>query len=157
MELETLLRLLRAFEQEEVEYVLVGGVALNLHGIIRVTEDVDFFVRPTADNAERLKRALRTIWTDPDIEQISATDLAGEYPTVRYGPPGEDFVIDLIGYLGEMFRYEDMQAEILETEGVRVRVATPRTLYRMKRDTVRLIDRADAAALKEKFGLGGDD
>ena len=34
-----------------------------------------------------------------------------------------------------------------------VNVVTPRTLYLMKRDTVRLKDRADAALLKERFGL----
>jgi hypothetical protein len=34
-----------------------------------------------------------------------------------------------------------------------VKVATPETLYRMKRDTVRLRDKADAQALKDKFGL----
>jgi hypothetical protein len=36
---------------------------------------------------------------------------------------------------------------------VEVKVATPDTLYRMKRDTVRLRDKADAQVLKEKFGL----
>lgn len=35
---------------------------------------------------------------------------------------------------------------------VNVKVATPETLYRMKRDTVRLRDKADAQVLKEKFG-----
>jgi hypothetical protein len=32
-------------------------------------------------------------------------------------------------------------------------VASPRTLYRMKTDTVRLKDRADAALLRERFGI----
>jgi hypothetical protein len=41
-------------------------------------------------------------------------------------------------------------------EGVPVRVATPATLYRMKKDTVRPIDRADAAALRDKFRLAED-
>lgn len=36
---------------------------------------------------------------------------------------------------------------------VEVNVATPETLYRMKRDTVRLRDKADAQVLREKFGL----
>jgi hypothetical protein len=36
---------------------------------------------------------------------------------------------------------------------VRVRVATPRTLYRMKKDTVRPQDRLDAQALRERFDL----
>ncbi len=38
-------------------------------------------------------------------------------------------------------------------EGVVVRVATPKALYDMKKDTVRLQDRADAEILKEQFDL----
>lgn len=39
---------------------------------------------------------------------------------------------------------------------VRARVATPRMLYRMEKGTVRPLDRADAADLRAKFGLGDD-
>lgn len=46
-----------------------------------------------------------------------------------------------------------LESQTIEIAGVAVRVATPRTLYRMKRDTVRLQDRADAQALAEKFNL----
>jgi hypothetical protein len=153
MDFDSLLAILRAFERERVDYILVGGVALNLHGIIRGTEDVDFFVRPTADNVERLKRALRSVWDDPEIDTISANDVCGEYPTIRYGPPGEDFVIDLLSRLGEAFRYEDLESQVIDVEGVKVPIATPRTLYRMKKDTLRPIDHADAATLKEKFRI----
>ena len=38
-------------------------------------------------------------------------------------------------------------------EGVRVRVATPRMPYRMKKDTVRPQDRLDAQVLRERFPL----
>jgi hypothetical protein len=72
---------------------------------------------------------------------------------VRYGPPGEDFVIDLLSALGDASRYEDLDAQVIEADGVPVRLATPATLYRMKRDTIRPIDHADAAMLKDKFGL----
>jgi hypothetical protein len=153
MEFEKFLSLLGSLEREQVDYILVGGVALNLHGIIRATEDIDLFVRPAADNVDRLKRALRAIWDDPEIDQISAEDLRGEYPTIRYGPPGEELVIDLLSRLGSAMGFDDLEAESIMVEGVRVRVATPSTLYRMKRQTPRAIDRADALALKEKFGL----
>jgi hypothetical protein len=46
-------------------------------------------------------------------------------------------------------------AEILEVEGVRIRV-TPRMLDRMKRNTVRPQDRLDAEMLKQRFGLEED-
>ena len=83
MELEILLRLLAALRREGVECVLVGSVALNLHGIIRVTEGIDLLVRPTADNVDRLKRAFRSIWNDPEIEDIRAEDQAGHAPAGR--------------------------------------------------------------------------
>lgn len=153
MDFERFLLFLRELERNSVKYVLIGGVALNLHGIIRATEDIDLFVQPEERNVGRLKRALRSVWDDPDIDQITAEDLAGNYPTVRYGPPGEDFVIDFLSRLGSAFQFEDVQAETVDVEGVQVRLATPAILYRMKKDTVRPIDRADAAALKEKFEL----
>lgn len=99
---------------------------MNFHGLIRATEALDLFVRPDPENIERLRRALRAVWADPDIEQITAQDLCGDYPVVRYGPP-------------------------------RARVATPRTLYRMKKDTVRAIDHADANALQIAFALSDED
>jgi hypothetical protein len=153
MDFDKFLEVLRALAREGVDYVLVGAVALGIHGLVRATEDVDLFIRPDGGNVERLKRALRSVWDDPEIAGITAQDLAGEYPTVRYGPPGEGFVIDLLSRLGSAFAFEDLEAETVSLEGVPVRVATPATLYRMKKGTVRPIDRADAAALREKFGL----
>ncbi len=157
MSFEKFLALLRELNARDVDYVLVGGVALNVHGIIRATEDIDLFVRPGDANVERLKDALRAVWRDSHIDEIQASDLAGRYPTIRYGPPDEDFVIDLLSRLGTEFDYDDLEVEIAELEGVAIRLATPLTLYKMKKGTVRLIDRADAAALKEKFKLGGDE
>ena len=153
MNFEKFLSMLNAFEKEGVDYVLVGGIALNLHGILRATEDIDLFVRPDPENVERARKALQRVWDDPDIEQIHAEDLAGDYPTVRYGPPGEDFVIDFIARLGDTIRFEDLDVEIVSLEGVSIRLATPLTLYRMKRDTIRPIDQADASVLRDKFGI----
>lgn len=154
MEFSVFLDVIRAFERAEVEYVLVGGVAVNLHGLVRATEDVDFFVRPERTNVERLKAALRSIWNDPEIDEIRAADFEA-YPTLRYGPPTGGFVIDILTRLGTAFRYEDLEAERLTVEDVSIRVATPTTLVRMKQGTVRPVDRADAAALTKMFGLGG--
>jgi len=58
-----------------------------------------------------------------------------------------------VSRIGEAFRFEDVESQVQEFGGVPVRIATPRMLYRMKRDTLRPIDRADAADLKAKFGI----
>lgn len=156
MDFNKVIEILRALNTERVRYVLVGGVAVNLHGLGRTTQDVDLFLSPDPDNVERLKAALTRVFADPCIAEISAQDLSGAYPTVRYVPPDESFVIDLLGRLGDAFVYEDLEAEEMEVEGVPVRVATPRTLYRMKKDTLRPVDRMDAEALRRKFRLPED-
>ena len=50
--------LLIAFADEQVEFVLVGGWALALHGYGRGTDDLDVLVRPAKENAHRVYRAL---------------------------------------------------------------------------------------------------
>ena len=149
---ERLADVLRALDAESVAYVLFGGQAVNAHGIMRFTSDIDLFVDPGPENVDRLRRALRRVWNDTDIDDIRAEDLAGEYAVVRYGTP-DDFVIDLTSRIGDAFRLGDLEWDTLVVAGVPARVATPRMLYRMKKDTVRPHDRADAAELKRKFGL----
>jgi hypothetical protein len=155
--LDDALRVIRSLNEAGVDYVVVGGVALNLHGLVRATEDLDLFVRPDADNIARLRRALHAVWADPEIDQITADDLCGEYPAVRYGPPAGTLYLDILTRLGEATAFADLESEEKDVAGVRVRVATPRTLYRMKRDTVRPIDRGDALALRAAFGLDDDE
>jgi len=142
-----------AMNREGVDYVTFGAVALNLHGIIRATTDADFFIKAEAENIERLKRALRSVWSDPHIDEISVDDLLGDYPAVRYGPPDETFTIDFLTRLGEMYSYDNLPAETIEYNGIPARVVTAAKLYEMKRGTVRPKDWGDALALKEKFRL----
>lgn len=155
MDLDPTMKVLQALQSEEARYVVVGAVALNLLGLARMTRDLDIFVDPASENVERVKRALSSVFSDPHIDEISASDLAGEYPAVTYVPPEGDFSIDILSRLGEAFAYADIEAQVLSFGGLRVRVATPAMLYRMKKDTVRLQDRADAERLREHFGLEG--
>src|SRR5947199_9391749 len=103
--------------QEGVDYVTFGAVALNLLGVVRATTDADFFIKANAENVERLKSALRRVWTDPHIDEISADDLLGDYPAVRYGPPDESFTIDFLTHLGEMYSYDNVPAQVIDYQG----------------------------------------
>ncbi len=87
------------------------------------------------------------------MEEINAADLLGDYPAVRYYPPSGDLYFDVMTRLGEMASFETVSAEVKEIEGIRVRVATPDALYRLKKSTVRPLDRNDAEALRRHFGL----
>jgi hypothetical protein len=50
--------LLVAFADGGVDFVVIGGWALALHGYARGTDDMDVFVRSTRDNAQRVFDAL---------------------------------------------------------------------------------------------------
>lgn len=111
MDRDVLVRVLRALEARGVEYAIFGAVALNLHGIVRATQDLDLFVAPDRANVQRLKEALRDVIDDPSIDQITADDLLGDYPAVQYTPPDESFYIDILTRLGEAFSFGDLGRE----------------------------------------------
>ena len=151
--LDEVLALVRAMNREGVEYITFGAVAVMAHGIFRTTEDADFFIAPNRENIEKLKRALRSVWDDPALDQINTDELMDDYPSVRYGPPDTTTYFDFLTRLGEAYPYDSLEWEFSDIEGVPIRVVTARQLYRMKRHTVRPKDRLDAEALRQKYGL----
>ena len=93
--------LLRALGQNQVEFIIVGGLAATVHGSSRFTKDLDVVYRRTADNISRLVKALadyepylrgappglpfywdeRTIWSGLNFTlttRLGALDLLGE-------------------------------------------------------------------------------
>lgn len=154
MDRDEILKVLRAFETEQLEYVLIGATAMGFHGLVRATEDVDLLIRATEENVARLRRAFAAVYAgDSNIDEIRAADLLGDYPALRYYPPSGDLYFDVLTRLGEVASFENVEAETKEIEGIRVRVATPRALYRLKKGTARPLDRQDAEALRERFAL----
>lgn len=153
MEYERTREVLAAFEREGVRYVIIGAVALSLQGLARATQDLDVFVAPEEENIDRLKAALNAVFDDPHLDEITAADLLGDYPAVQYVPPEGSFHIDILTRLGEAFRFEDLESERVDFGGLEVSVVTPRTLFQMKRATVRPQDRADAERLRSRFGF----
>jgi hypothetical protein len=156
MQWDAVMKVLAALETARVEYVVIGGVAVNFHGLERATGDIDIFIAPSADNVARLRSALHAVYDDPSIDEITAGDLCGEYPAVRYVPPGDGPPMDILTRLGETFQFGDLESERYDVDGQPISVATPATLYRMKRDTVRPVDHADAKRLAEAFDLDED-
>lgn len=72
---------------------------------------------------------------------------------MQYVPSDGGFHLDLLTRLGDAFRFEDLEIVRLPLGGMTVSVVSPRTLHAMKRDTVRLRDKADAEMLRHRFGL----
>ena len=150
MDRDEIFRVLRAFDDAGLEYVLIDATAMGFRGVVRATEDLDVFIRATPDNLERLRTALRAAYdNDPHIDEISAADLLGEYPAIRYYPPTGDLYFDILTRLGDAAGFETVEAETKERGGARVRVATPAALYRLKKDTAPTGSRDNSEALMD--------
>jgi hypothetical protein len=159
MTLEEVKAVLAALVEEGVDYVVIGSMAMAAQGLPRATQDLDLFVAPEIENLEALKRALKSLFDDPSVEEIEPNELAGRYPAIEYVPPHGRYSLDFLTRLGETFSWRDLDAESEEVRlgDLVVRVASPRMLYRMKKDTVRPQDRADAARIREAFELEEED
>lgn len=152
---EKFLQVIEALENESVDYVLIGGFAVVLHGFPRLTQDIDFFIKPTEENISKLNKALRSVFHDPAIDEISLDELR-RYPVIRYGTP-DGFSIDLIVNIGEAFSFDDIDYEHREIEGCMIKIATPKSLLSMKKNTYREIDQLDMQFLYDKIEKEGGD
>jgi hypothetical protein len=77
--------LLELFNGNAVEFLVVGAYALAFHGAPRFTGDLDLYVRPARDNAERVLRALAAFgFHSPDL---SADDFMKPDQVVQLGVP----------------------------------------------------------------------
>ena len=90
--------LLRAFSEEEVRYLVVGGYAFAEHVEPRYTKDLDVWIERSADNADRVLAALRSFGAP--LRELSKDDLTSPGTFYQIGlPPNR---IDIITQLEEM-------------------------------------------------------
>ena len=76
---------LKLLNVHEVRYLLIGGYAVNYHGYVRATADMDIFVKPDKRNAERLVAAL--IEFGFDVEDLSTGLFLNPDNVIRMGVP----------------------------------------------------------------------
>ena len=131
---------LRLLNANRVDYLLVGGYAVGLHGYPRATVDLDVWVRATRDNAERVLRALREFGFDlPELEPTLFTDPRS---IVRFGVP--PFRIEIMTSIdGVEFEGCRAQAVEFDLDDVHVPVISLADLKINKRAAGRHKDLAD--------------
>jgi hypothetical protein len=131
----------------EVDYLIIGGYALAYHGHPRYTGDIDLLVLPTAENAEKIMRALDEFgFTSAGL---SAADFTAEDQVIQLGrvPNRIDLVTSLSG-VDTMDAWKAREQSALD--GVPVSFLSRQHLIANKRATGRLVDLADLEALGEK-------
>jgi hypothetical protein len=137
--------MLRALSAEGVECLLVGAYAMAAHGTPRATGDLDLWVRPTRDNAERVLRALRRFGAP--LFDLTVDDLACPGTVFQLGLPPRR--IDILTSIdGVKFAGAWAARVTVRLDDVEVAVLGRRDLIRNKRATGRPKDRVDLRILE---------
>ena len=136
--------LLAAFVAAKVEYAIVGGIAVNAHGYVRATNDLDIFIRPTEENARAAFNALLSLGVP--LDGLQPSDLLVDEENLRFGP--DDDHIDILTSIGEM-PFDQVWRNRIETEveGLVIPLISKSDLIENKRQVGRLRDLADAEEL----------
>lgn len=147
---EDLVRVAALLDAEAVEYAVIGGYALALQGIVRLTEDVDILVEPTPENARRWVRALSQLPDGAARELVGDETLHEEPYAIRIN---DEFTVDVMNSASG-FSWKDMLPFRKRIEGIQV--VSLEGLLRLKAHG-RLKDRADAEAIRKALDLPADD
>lgn len=142
-------KIIEALNKNDVQYVVIGGYAIILHGFLRATEDVDIVIKMSDENVLKLQTALQSVYDDPDIDSINFEELTS-YPVIRYGTP-DDFYIDIISNLGESFNFDKIEKISKVIDGITICFASAASLFEMKKNTYREKDKLDILFLESKL------
>ena len=153
------LDLFQALEVKQVRYVLVGGLAMNLHGVERATMDIDLalaldppnlaaaldilhdldmrLMQPITREQILTPGQLERWFTEKNLIALSLQKQQGHAPTV-----------DLLTHLPFDFAELYAHCEVKKIGGISVNIAHIDDLIRLKRSAGRKIDLADIEALQ---------
>jgi hypothetical protein len=137
-----------SFQEHDVKYVVIGGIAAVLHGVPRATFDLDILIEATPDNAQRLLDAL----LDAQMGTASLTSaeglLAHEITIFR------DRVRLDVQTSTPGLRFEDAwrNRETMEYEGQAFYVVSRDDLIASKRAAGREVDLEDVRLLELRNG-----
>ena len=151
--------LFKALEKAQVRYLVVGGVAMVLHGFIRMTMDLDLFIALDPSNIERFLKVVQDLGYRPDIpvklEDFSSTKKRQEWRNEKgmlvfplSHPVQLNHRIDV--FIEEQLPFIEAYERRfpVKVQDCTVQVASVNDLVAMKRKAGRAQDLEDIEALK---------
>jgi hypothetical protein len=140
--------------RHDVDYVTVGGIAIQAHGGQRLTQDLDVAVATSAENLERLASALADLDArvlGPDGRRSSSAPTASLLASSDlWHLITEHGALDIVTLPAHLGTFEEMRARAHETSlgDVIVPIADREDLLKMKRASGRPQDLADVEFLE---------
>ncbi|MBA2623091.1 MAG: hypothetical protein H0U88_05645 [Chthoniobacterales bacterium] len=164
MKLNSVTAILRALNAAEVRVLVVGGLAVNAHGYLRLTKDADLAIDLVAENILRAFQALSTLGYSPRVP-ITATQFADpalratwirekEMKVLQFfsdqhrETPVDVFVIEPFDFAQEYARAVTALVDPTGTDPTLARYVAIAALIRMKEDVGRPRDLDDVEHLR---------
>jgi hypothetical protein len=139
------LDMLSALSDARAEFLVVGAHAVAVHARPRATGDLDLWVRPTGENAERVWHALEVFGAP--LDDLAKSDLTSDDLVFQIGLPPKR--IDILTDIGSVdFEQAWPRRVTISFEGLAVPVIGREDLIQSKRDAGRPRDLADLADLE---------
>jgi hypothetical protein len=146
-------RIFATLAAHRVEYVVVGGIAVQVHGHVRMTNDVDLIPSPTPENLERLAAALTALEArvlNPGSEHLTIDAQMLPRATLwQLSTSHGDIDVLLAAPGAAPFPQLRERALVIALGDRPIPIAGRDDLIRMKRAAGRPVDLADIAALTE--------
>lgn len=145
-------RMLQTLHEHGVDYVLIGGMAVIVHGSTRLTQDADFAIAFNVENRRKLVEALRPLHPRPMRLALGAAWVWDEacvrppWSIFRTDAGRLDIVLRLPGI--ESFQALRERAEMYEIAGIPTPVASIADLIKMKSSSDRPKDHDDVHQLR---------
>jgi hypothetical protein len=143
--MDTFAGLLAALARADVDFIVVGGLAVAFAGYPRVTDDVDILIDTAPANINRMLGVLSG-FGDGAATELSTDDFPLEEGCVRVA---EHFDLDIFTLMSG-HSYADLLpiAATHDVEGMPVRHLSAEGLIRLKENSLRPKDQLDVAALR---------
>lgn len=160
MKLATFEDVVAALNAENVRYLVAGGLAVNAHGYVRLTMDIDLVIALDADNIRQAFRALKKLCYRPTVP-IDAEAFSDPENRKRWQEEKGMMVLNFFSdrhpetsidvFVNKPFEFNTEYAESVKGElrpGLDVRFVSIPTLIRMKQAANRPKDIDDIQHLR---------
>lgn len=138
-------QLLTSLNENKVRYLIIGATAFPVHGYVRDTLDIDIYIEPTRENAQRTWQALQDFGYD--VTDLTAAELLEKKALFR----GYIVEADIHPYVTGIESFDELwQCRIAgEIQGIPVCFADLKSLIKMKEAAGRDKDVMDLKYLRE--------
>lgn len=145
---EEIIQFFAALAENEVDYLLVGGFAVNVHGFSRATGDLDLWIKDTKENRKRLADAAASTGI-AGAEQLATMEWVPGWTGFRLQHGFEVEIMSFItGFAPEDFDACRQRSKIIHFKDIPISVLSLEDLIRAKKQLSRPKDQEDLQQLQ---------